>query len=457
MNTEELKRLAEAVLKAYSGLSWQVTMARNEHGVTHYHIRSHSEPGIAVIKDQYWEDDHIPPVDHYGYIQPDDRMDCDVFRVDIARLIAAANPAAILAMIAEIDSLRDQVNGLTGELGRVRDMAESVGTIGGPQALKDSLAALGPVLAGVSTTTDESRAKLEALVAVLGKGLKPQQAQAVAGAALSAVRSRAMDIERVTGRRVLDDRGNLLDPGKALADLKRLADKRFGSNEEAKRRALMADFGQDLGLAIMRTDFGAVDKLASSSKDKGKTSAEAATFRDSKEGKRIASTLAKDQVQRSVAEKALGIHDTLVDNLGAGGALGVELGAGHLIKPVLAGAGKVVAGAGNALASGGGTVGAAGLAGVGLMSGAFVGAAAMQGKVLTEIGEDRDVMGARYRNEHADIVAQGLANRAVREGDIGGAYKATGGDAATATKPGVDREARQPIARRSVMKLKSLL
>ena len=47
-------------------------------------------------------------------------MDCDVFRVDIARLIAAANPAAILALIAEIDSLRDEVNGLTGELGRER-------------------------------------------------------------------------------------------------------------------------------------------------------------------------------------------------------------------------------------------------------------------------------------------------------------------------------------------------
>ncbi len=107
MNTEELKRLAEAVLKAYSGLSWQVTMARNEHGVTHYHIRSHSEPGIAVIKDQYWEDDHIPPVDHYGYIQPDDRMDCDVFRVDIARLIAAANPAAILALIHQRDELME--------------------------------------------------------------------------------------------------------------------------------------------------------------------------------------------------------------------------------------------------------------------------------------------------------------------------------------------------------------
>lgn len=105
MNTEELKRLAESVLKAYSGLSWQVTMVRNDHGVTHYHIRSHSEPGIAVIKDRYWEDDHITSVDHYGYIQPDDRMDCDVFRVDIARLIAAANPSTILALIQQRDEL----------------------------------------------------------------------------------------------------------------------------------------------------------------------------------------------------------------------------------------------------------------------------------------------------------------------------------------------------------------
>jgi len=105
MKTEELKRLAEAVLKAYSGLSWQVTMVRNEYGVTHYHIRSHSEPGIAVIKDQYWEDDHIPPVDHYGYIQPDDHIDCDVFRVNIARLIAAANPTAILELIRQRDEL----------------------------------------------------------------------------------------------------------------------------------------------------------------------------------------------------------------------------------------------------------------------------------------------------------------------------------------------------------------
>ena len=104
MNIEELKRLAEAANKAYGGLPWQVTMARHD-GVTHYHIRGHCEPAIAVVKDEYWEDDYEPPVDDYGYNQPDERMDCDPVRVDIARHIASANPAAILELIRQRDEL----------------------------------------------------------------------------------------------------------------------------------------------------------------------------------------------------------------------------------------------------------------------------------------------------------------------------------------------------------------
>ena len=104
MNTEELKRLAEAANKAYGGLPWQVTMARPDGG-TCYSIRGHSEPGVAVDRSDYWEDDHHPPVDHFGYIQPDDRMDCDLVRVDIARHIAAANPAAVLELIRQRDEL----------------------------------------------------------------------------------------------------------------------------------------------------------------------------------------------------------------------------------------------------------------------------------------------------------------------------------------------------------------
>lgn len=100
---------------------------------------------------------------------------------------------------------------------------------------------------------------------MLGKGLKPEQAKQVGAAALQQLRSRALDIERVTGRRVIDDKGQLVDPTQSLADLKRLADKRHGNNQEAKRRALMADFGQELGLAIMRTDFNEVDQTSKTS------------------------------------------------------------------------------------------------------------------------------------------------------------------------------------------------
>lgn len=104
MNIEELKRLAEAANKAYGGLPWQVTMARPDGG-TCYSIRGHSEPGIAVDRSDYWEDDHHPPVDHFGYIQPDYYMDCSPARVDIARHIAAANPAAVLELIRQRDEL----------------------------------------------------------------------------------------------------------------------------------------------------------------------------------------------------------------------------------------------------------------------------------------------------------------------------------------------------------------
>ena len=101
---EELKQKALAANKAHGGLPWQVTMARHD-GVTHYKIQGHCEPSIAVVRDEYWEDDHHPPVDDYGYIQPDELMDCDPVRVDIARHIAAANPAAILELIRQRDEL----------------------------------------------------------------------------------------------------------------------------------------------------------------------------------------------------------------------------------------------------------------------------------------------------------------------------------------------------------------
>jgi superfamily I DNA/RNA helicase len=198
-------------------------------------------------------------------------------------------------------------------------------------ALKDTLAALGQQLAGVSMQAPDARAKLEALVAVLGKGLKPEQATAVGSAALQTIRSRALDIERVTGKRVLDDNNELVDPTETLKNLKRLADKKYGTkNTEAKRRALMTEFTPELGLAIYRTDFSEVDRVKTLATNKEKTEAEAEKFRQSKEGKRLEAGLAKDQAMRGVGGKLAGVHDTLVDTLGVPGAMGVELVGGHV-------------------------------------------------------------------------------------------------------------------------------
>jgi hypothetical protein len=310
-----------------------------------------------------------------------------------------------LPLAVALRGLGTEARDLPNELGRIRDMAERIGTVGGHMALKDTLAALGPQLAGVSMQAPDARVKLEALIAVLGKGLKPEQATAVGSAALQTIRSRALDIERVTGRRVLDDNNELVDPTQTLKDLKKLADRRYGTkNTEAKRRALMTEFTPDLGLAIYRSDFSEVDRLKTLATNKEKTEAEAEKFRQSKEGKRIEAGLAKDQAMRGVGSELAGVHDTLVDTLGVPGAMGVELVGGHV---ALAGAkalgGKILAG----------SVGAGAAVG-----GALAGTAALQLAAVSSLGGDRTQMGKQYISERAQLLGQDIAAAAIARGDL---------------------------------------
>lgn len=311
------------------------------------------------------------------------------------------------------------------ELGRIRDIAEQVGTVGGPTALNDTLASLGPVLQTVSADTDKARTRLEALVAVLGKGLKPQQAQAVSSGAMGMIKSRALDIERVTGRHVLDDQGRVQDPTRVLADLKRIAQRKFGKNQEGMRRALINDFGADLGLAVYRTDFAEVDRVAKGAKDRGKTAKEAEAFRQTPEGKRLAMQLQNQQRLRTGAgESVLSTVDWLNSNLGAEGTMlaawlsgeGLKAGGSALLSTMKGGAGASASGGGGGslMSSLGGVL----LGGTGLMSGAFVGSAALQGGVLHEIGQDRESMGRDWRNAHAGTMGRELAQQAMQAGDL---------------------------------------
>lgn len=319
------------------------------------------------------------------------------------------------------------------EIERMADMAERMQTIGGPAALRDTLAALGPQLDSVSTASDESRVKLEALVAVMGKGLKPGQAQAVGSGALSLVQSRALDIERLTGRRVLNDKGEVTDPTAALAEVQRLGRKKFRGNKEAERRAAISEFGPLLGSMIVNTDFSQVDKLASSAKDRGKIEGAAADFRNTPEGRRQEAELAKQQALRSAGSPILGVFDTLTEKLGPTGSLiatylggkGLERAGSALLNGGGGSGGGLAPGAGGGLATGLGTLVTSGL---GISAALGVGSLALQGGVLNEIGQDRDSMGKDWRRSHAQTLGSELAQQAIQRGDLSTAVSRAGGD-----------------------------
>jgi len=298
---------------------------------------------------------------------------------------------------------------LPAELGRIRSIAESLKTVGGPAALKDTLAALGPQLDQVATASDESRARLEALVGLLGKGLKPQQAQAVASQALGLVQSRGLDLERLTGRQIFDEKGQMMDPAQALADYQKIVRRKWGSNTAGMRRALVDKLGPALGSLMASTDFSEVAEI-SKLQGTGATEAEAEKFRKSKEGQRQAAELEKQQALRGAGKPFLGIGDWMLENLGVGGSMLASV----------AGEKALEAGGGALLAKGGG----AGAAGLGLslgslgLAGLSAGSLAFQLKALSEIGEDRDTMGARWRSERAGTIGKELAGQAERAGDL---------------------------------------
>lgn len=340
-----------------------------------------------------------------------------------------------LPLAAALHGIGVEAEKLPAELGRIRDMADRLGTVGGAAALGDTLAALGPQLATVATQSDASRAKLEALVATMTKGLRPEQAKQVGGEALAMVKSRALDIERLTGKRVIDDNGQLTDPTEALASVKKIAQKKFGGNQEAMRRALMSEFGSDLGLSIMRTDFASVGKTAATAKDSGKTAQEAEAFRQSTEGKRIDAELQRQNVARAAGGKVQGAIDSVTDTLGPVGGTAAIYGGGKALSylggKLLAGGGTggaattAGAGTGTGLASGLGVLATSGL---GLSAAVGVGSLALQGGVLNEIGQDRDSMGADWRKKHAQTLGGELAQQAIQRGDLMPVIGKAGGD-----------------------------
>lgn len=355
------------------------------------------------------------------------------------------------------------------ELGNVRDIAEQLNTIGGPTALYDTLEAIAPQLRQVSADSEDARKRVVALVAASGKGRSPGEQKAVAGGLLQALQARAMDLERVTGKRQLDDQGNLIDPLAMAKELQRRALKANGGDRAAARRALIGRYGADVGSFLVNANFDEIEKTAKQAKDRGANAADAGRFQDTDAAKRMQQEIARKAAERQAGEQALPVIDAVTDTVGPfgmlfGGTLGGAAlsGLGLLLKTgAAAKAATGAAGAAGAATSGGavgldavaaeilaeGGAGANALANHGLFHGALktggaAGGAALAGVAATaaaqlyaasQLGEDRDVMGAKWRSKQADTIGAEIAAQAQQRGDLMPVIGKAGGDQAAIT------------------------
>lgn len=320
------------------------------------------------------------------------------------------------------------------ELGRVRAIAEEVGTVGGPRALIDTLAGLTSQLAGVSAESEAARAKLVSFVAVIGKGRSKEQAQQIASEALDMIKARALDIERLSGQRVLDDNGEVIDPAKQLAWIQANMKKKFGGRKDAMRRAAISEWRPALGAAILNFDANAVSQAAGATGPGFGSDAE--DVRATDEYKREQRRVNRDASLRDKAgEPLLNAGDTITETLGpwgtlAAGVLGPKA-AGYLGGKALglfgggAGAGGAGAAAGGATAE---TATAAGASGFGLAAGAAVATGLAQLYAVSRLGQPRDAMGQEWLNKQAPTLGAELAQQAVKAGDLMPVIGKAGGD-----------------------------
>lgn len=258
-------------------------------------------------------------------------------------------------------------------LGRIRAQAERVGTIGGPDALRDQFEQLGGVIARMATQSPEQLGRFAGAVAAIGKGLRPEQAKEAQQSIMSKVFGDTRATERFLrsqgelkkGESIVDEHGQIKDAGATLAAYQRAWRKGAGSDREADRLARMY-FGDMGGAAFRSAKLGGDAGTSTGAQDA------AAQLLASPEGKRKAAQLAARGAQDSLVEPVLPAVDATLGftkdhpMLAAAGAL---FGPGMVDKAISGG-----------LGAGGGLLGAMlGLKKAGLIGGAAAKAAAAAG------------------------------------------------------------------------------
>ena len=187
-----------------------------------------------------------------------------LYGIGAAATVSGRTLQEMVPIVAALQTGLNVQGDTSDELERITSLAQRLKTVGGPQALQDSIAALAPAMANVAFKTDEARAKFEAFLGVLSQGRKPGQAQAVAAGAIGMIKGRANEIAYTLKRQVLDENGNVNEDEavKTLSDLRKVGERKYKGDKRAMRRAMIAEFGPDLGSAIMNTDYDKVNEQA---------------------------------------------------------------------------------------------------------------------------------------------------------------------------------------------------
>ena len=371
--------------------------------------------------------------------------------------IATGRTSAEMKPLGEV---LHNVLGVAGDtreaLGKIRAQAEELGTVGGPAALEQQIESMGVVLDHFSAQTEESRNRLTALMAVLGKGLAPGAANRVQSQVLNTLEGSALDISRTLGHDILDEEGKVKDPAQVIGDLQRSMQRRGLSGHRqllAWRRYLGAQAGSRVYSGLKSGELGpeTIAKLAGLAPSETGHEA-AADFRKDDEGQRVANEFQHERASREAVQPIVDVRGAwgrfFADNPITGAIASSILVAvgGSLAKGIGSGAGKLAGlisggaeGGGAAMAAGEGAAGGAAAAGgeAAVVGEALVGTAeaaeAAEGALLTAtgalnpfvialagaaaqlgalatIGENRDAMGEKWRQEHDDIIEAEKAN-----------------------------------------------
>ncbi len=257
------------------------------------------------------------------------------------------------------------------ELGRMRAMADALGTTGGPAALADRLVAVSGILDTLGHKTAEQRHNIEAMVAGLGKGLSADGQTRVTSRILGDIAKDPRGYERMLGLKkgeLVDEQGHIKDPMRVLELTQAHLLKRGGGNREHARMIAANMLGGDYeaGSALLNADVGAM-RAAANLGPSGAAATAAAAYQASEAGKVAEAGNERERRQRAlggaISPYVLGIEQTAAAHplltmgaLSAGGGLlsagvggGIRGGAGLLASLFGGVGGKVGAGAASAL------------------------------------------------------------------------------------------------------------